>query len=183
MQVAINDREGEAASRGRLAVTAAWLADYETSLREFDLALPMHESIGNKRGLAITHTNRALLLLRLGLFREALLSIEQSNAYFETVQKRARLSPIRSTRVSPLYSSEMQQRRRHLHGRRWLRPEKSHSPFLRPRHWRILATPSGALGELEAAIEHMRSRHRNSATDSGSPGFRRRPRGFDACLR
>jgi tetratricopeptide (TPR) repeat protein len=87
LQVAINDREGEASSRGRLAVTAAWLADYETSLREFDEALRTYESIGNKRGLATTHTNRALLLMRLGLLREALLATERSNAYFETVQE------------------------------------------------------------------------------------------------
>ena len=87
LQVAINDREGEASSRGRLAVTAAWLADYETSLREFDEALRTYESIGNKRGLATTHTNRALPLMRLGLLREALLATERSNAYFETVQE------------------------------------------------------------------------------------------------
>ena len=68
LHLATNDREGEAASRGRLAVTAAWLADYDTALREFERALETYESIGNKRGLAVTHTNRTLLLMRLGLF-------------------------------------------------------------------------------------------------------------------
>ncbi|MEO6836222.1 MAG: AAA family ATPase [Candidatus Tumulicola sp.] len=88
LQVATDDREGEAASRGRLAVTAAWLADYGLALREFDLALETYESIGHKRGLAVTHTNRALLLMRLGLFDEALISIGRSNAFFETVQEK-----------------------------------------------------------------------------------------------
>ena len=88
LQVATDDREGEAASRGRLAITAAWLTDYGLALREFDLALQTYESIGHKRGLAVTHTNRALLLIRLGLFADALLSIERSNAYFEVVQEK-----------------------------------------------------------------------------------------------
>lgn len=88
LQVATDDREGEAASRGRLAITAAWLTDYGLALREFDLALQTYESIGHKRGLAVTHTNRALLLIRLGLFADALVSIERSNAYFEVVQEK-----------------------------------------------------------------------------------------------
>jgi len=82
LNVAMNDREGEAASRGRLAVTAAWLGDFGTALREFAAATSSYEAIGNKRGLALTYTNRTLLLMRLGSFEEALHSIERSNALF-----------------------------------------------------------------------------------------------------
>ncbi|MBC5824875.1 MAG: AAA family ATPase, partial [Candidatus Eremiobacteraeota bacterium] len=82
LQLATNDRDGEASSRGRIAVAAAWLADFTTALREFDLALETYASIGNKRGLALTHTNRTLLLMRLGLFNDALASIRQSNELF-----------------------------------------------------------------------------------------------------
>jgi predicted ATPase/DNA-binding SARP family transcriptional activator len=83
LHLATSDREGEAAARGRLAVTAAWLADYDTALREFERTIEAYESLGNKRGLAVTHTNRTMLLMRLGLFEEALASIERSNVLFE----------------------------------------------------------------------------------------------------
>jgi tetratricopeptide (TPR) repeat protein len=82
LQQTTNDRDGEASSRGRIAVASAWLADFPTALREFDSALETYESIGNKRGLALTYTNRTLLLMRLGLFREALSSIARSNELF-----------------------------------------------------------------------------------------------------
>jgi DNA-binding SARP family transcriptional activator/energy-coupling factor transporter ATP-binding protein EcfA2 len=85
LNLATGDREGEAASRGRLAVTAVRLDDPGMALREFERALEAYGSMGHKRGLAITYTNRTLLLMRLGLFEAALDSIERSNAYFETV--------------------------------------------------------------------------------------------------
>jgi DNA-binding SARP family transcriptional activator len=88
LHLATNDRAAEGASRGRLAVTSAWLGDYDTALREFERALDTYESIGNKRGLAVTHTNRTLLLMRLGLFAEALQSIERSNALFAIANER-----------------------------------------------------------------------------------------------
>jgi DNA-binding SARP family transcriptional activator len=87
LQIATNDRDAEAASRGRLAAAAAWLGDFRTALREFDLALASYESIGNKRGQAIIHTNRAMLALRLGLFSDALRSIERSNELFATANE------------------------------------------------------------------------------------------------
>jgi tetratricopeptide (TPR) repeat protein len=87
LNIATGDREAEAMTRGRMAVTAAWLADFDTSLREFDLALQTYESIGHKRGIALTYTNRTVLLMRLGMFAEALRSIERSNDYFETVHE------------------------------------------------------------------------------------------------
>jgi len=85
LNVATGDREAEATSRGRLAVTAVRLDDLGTALREFERTLEAYGSMGHKRGLAITYTNRTSLLMRLGLFEEALDSIERSNAYFETV--------------------------------------------------------------------------------------------------
>jgi tetratricopeptide (TPR) repeat protein len=50
--------------------------------------LETYESIGNKRGVAVTHTNRTLLLMRLGLLDEALESIERSNELFDVVHER-----------------------------------------------------------------------------------------------
>jgi DNA-binding SARP family transcriptional activator len=85
LNVATGDAEAEAASRGRLAVTAARLDDLGTALYEFERALEAYGSMGHKRGLAVTYTNRTVLLMRLGLFEEALDSIERSTAYFETV--------------------------------------------------------------------------------------------------
>jgi DNA-binding SARP family transcriptional activator len=87
LHTATSDREGEAWSYGRLAVNAAWLGDFETALRDFDRALETFESIGNKRGLALTHTNRTSLFMRLGLFDDALASIESSNALFDTAHE------------------------------------------------------------------------------------------------
>jgi DNA-binding SARP family transcriptional activator/tetratricopeptide (TPR) repeat protein len=82
LQLATGDRDGEAASRGRLAVSGAWLGDFATALRDFELALETYASIGNTRGLALTYTNRTLLLMRLGLFDDALDSIAHSNELF-----------------------------------------------------------------------------------------------------
>ncbi len=82
LQIETNDRDGEAQSRGRCAVSAAWLGDFAIALREFERAIETYASIGNKRGLALTYTNRTLLLMRLGLFEEAMLSIQQSNELF-----------------------------------------------------------------------------------------------------
>jgi DNA-binding SARP family transcriptional activator/energy-coupling factor transporter ATP-binding protein EcfA2 len=87
LNLATGDREAEAASRGRLAVTAVRLDDFATALREFERTLEAYGSMGHKRGLAITYTNRTTLLMRMGLFEEALDSIERSNAYFESVHE------------------------------------------------------------------------------------------------
>jgi DNA-binding SARP family transcriptional activator len=87
LQLATNDRDGEAASRGRLAVSAAWIGNFAAALRDFDLALETYASIGNKRGLALTHTNRTLLLMRLGRFEDALLSIQHSNELFSVAHE------------------------------------------------------------------------------------------------
>ncbi|HEY2476440.1 MAG TPA: AAA family ATPase [Candidatus Cybelea sp.] len=88
LHLTLNDREGEASSRGRLAVTAAWLGDYTVALREFGAAISGYEALGHKRGLATSHANRTLLLMRVGLFSEALDSIERSNQLFDKVQER-----------------------------------------------------------------------------------------------
>jgi len=82
LQLATGDRDGEAASRGRIAVSAAWLGDFATALHDFDLAIETYASIGNTRGLALTYTNRTMLLMRLGLFDDALDSIARSNELF-----------------------------------------------------------------------------------------------------
>jgi DNA-binding SARP family transcriptional activator/predicted ATPase len=92
LHLALNDREGEAASRGRLAVTAAWLGEYAVALREFDAAIAIYESLGHKRGLATAYANKTLLLMRIGRFAEALVSIERSNEFFEKVQERRTLA-------------------------------------------------------------------------------------------
>ncbi len=91
LYVRANDREGQATARGRLAVTAAWLGDYTFALQEFDAALATYEALGHKRGIALTHTNRALLLLRTGAFAEALRSIDRSNELFEAVREKRTL--------------------------------------------------------------------------------------------
>ncbi|HEX3368172.1 MAG TPA: hypothetical protein VHS56_01230, partial [Candidatus Cybelea sp.] len=88
LNLALNDREGEAGSRGRLAVTAAWLGDYTYALREFDEAVAIYESLEHKRGLAASYANRTMLLMRVGLFDEALRSIKRSNELFDRVQEK-----------------------------------------------------------------------------------------------
>lgn len=87
LQIATSDRDGEASSLGRIAVSAAWLGEFKAAMNGFDLALETYASIGNKRGLALTHTNRTLLLMRLGLFEDALLSIERSNELFRSAHE------------------------------------------------------------------------------------------------
>jgi DNA-binding SARP family transcriptional activator len=87
LQIETNDRDGEAQSRGRCAVSAAWLGNFAIALREFEHATETYASIGNKRGLALTYTNRTLLLMRLGLFEDAMVSIRQSNELFAVSQE------------------------------------------------------------------------------------------------
>ena len=87
LQIQTNDRDGEAQSRGRCAVSAAWLGDFAIALRDFEAATETYASIGNKRGLALTYTNRTLLLMRLGLFEDAMTSIEQSNELFSVAHE------------------------------------------------------------------------------------------------
>ncbi len=86
--LAMNDREGEAYSRGRLAATATYLGDYALALREFDRAIAAYDSFGNKRGLALTYANRTVLQMKSGLFHEAMDSIKRSNALLDVVHEK-----------------------------------------------------------------------------------------------
>ncbi|MEO6991302.1 MAG: AAA family ATPase [Candidatus Baltobacteraceae bacterium] len=86
--VDIGDRDGEALARARIAANAAWLGEFDSALVEFDRAIALFESLGNKRGLAMTLTNKVLLAMRVGLFAEARELIERSNALLEIVQER-----------------------------------------------------------------------------------------------
>jgi tetratricopeptide (TPR) repeat protein len=87
LQTVTGDRDGEAWSFGRLAVTSAWFGDFGTAICEFDRALVAFESIGNKRGLAVTQTNRTTMFMRLGLFEDALEAIAHSNALHGVAQE------------------------------------------------------------------------------------------------
>lgn len=87
LYILLNDREGQASSRGRLAATATWLGDYAFALQEFEEALAIYESLENKRGIFTTQTNRAMLLARLGLFDEALASVERATQLFAIVRE------------------------------------------------------------------------------------------------
>ena len=155
LNLATNDRENEAASRGRLAVTAAWLGDFDTALREFDLTLEAYESIGHQRGLATTHTNRTLLLMRLGLFEDALLSVERSNALFETVHEQRTIvangvnaSFVRLQLGDAPAAKELA--RSALGAAREIG-----FPVFEAAALANLGNAERALGELEAALEHM----------------------------
>jgi DNA-binding SARP family transcriptional activator/tetratricopeptide (TPR) repeat protein len=155
LHVTTNDREGEAGARGRLAVTAAWLCDFETALREFDLALAAYEAIGNTRGLAVTHTNRTVMLMRLGLFDDALVSIERSNALFAIANERrtivankvnesfVRLQRGDATRAKALADEALGIAR------------EIGFPLFEAAALANVGNAERALGDLDAAIEHM----------------------------
>jgi DNA-binding SARP family transcriptional activator len=151
------DREAEAASRGRLAVSAAWLADFRTGLREFELALARYESIGHKRGLALTYTNRTLLLMRLGLFDDALVSIERSNAYFATVHEQ------RTIVANAVNESFVKLQLGDAHAAKRLAQSALAAaneigfPVFEAAALANVGNAERELGELEAAIEHMRA--------------------------
>jgi DNA-binding SARP family transcriptional activator/predicted ATPase len=152
-----NDREGEAASRSRLAVTAAWLGDYTVALREFDAAISIYESLGHKRGLATTHTNKTLLLMRMGMFAEALVSIERSNELFEKVQERRTIAANQvnasfvnlqlgnATAAKAFAASALQITREMAY------------PVFEAAALANLGNAELALGEVDAAVEHMES--------------------------
>lgn len=157
LTVATNDRENEASARGRLAVTAAWLRDFETALREFDLALNTYESIGHKRGLAITHTNRALLLMRLGLLREALRSIERSNAYFETVQEKRTIVANQVNESFVTLQLGDARAAKALASSALVAAKEIAFPVFEAAALANLGNAERALGELDTAIEHMQA--------------------------
>ncbi|HEY7981145.1 MAG TPA: AAA family ATPase [Candidatus Eremiobacteraceae bacterium] len=87
----LGDREAEAASRARIAVTAAWLGLFDEAMREFSIALDVYSSIGHRRGLATTLTNKTLFAMRLGLFDEAKDLIRRSGEL---------LAPVREVRIA-----------------------------------------------------------------------------------
>jgi DNA-binding SARP family transcriptional activator len=155
LHVATNDREGEAFSHLRLASTSAWLTDFDTALREFDLSLEAHESIGHKRGIALTHTNRTMLLMRLGLFEEALVSIERSNVLFETVHEqrtivanRVNASFVKLHLGDALAAKELAQSA--------LTAAKEIAfPIFEAAALANVGNAERSLGEYDAAIEHM----------------------------
>ncbi|MGD0476139.1 MAG: AAA family ATPase [Candidatus Velthaea sp.] len=157
IQVATNDREAEAASRGRLAVTAAWLADFGTALREFDLALRTYESIGHKRGLALTHTNRTMQLMRLGLFDEALASIERSNALFETVHEQRTIvaNGVNASFVQ-LHRGDPVKARALAHDA-LVAAREIGFPVFEAAALANLGNAERELGQFDAAIEHMQA--------------------------
>ncbi len=84
----LGDRDTEAFARARMATGAVWLGDFDLALSEFDRSLDLFRRLDNKRGLATTLTNKALLAMRLGLFDEAEQLIAQSNALLDIVQER-----------------------------------------------------------------------------------------------
>lgn len=155
IQLLINDREGEAGSRGRLAVTAAWLADYDTAWREFDRAMETYESIGHRRGLAITQTNLAMSLVRLGQFHEALRSIERSNAYFEIVQeKRTLVANQVNASFATLHLGDARAAKA-LAASALTAAREIAYPVFEAGALANLGNAERVLGEIDAAIEHM----------------------------
>jgi DNA-binding SARP family transcriptional activator len=155
LQVATNDREAEAGSRGRMAATAAWLGDYATAVREFDLALAAYESIDNKRGVAITHTNRTLLLMRIGLFDEALASIERSNALFEVVLEKRTIvaNQVNASFVNLQLGDAVTAKK--LAASALAHAHEIAFPVFEAGALGNLGNAERALGEFDSAIEHM----------------------------
>jgi DNA-binding SARP family transcriptional activator len=155
LQTATSDREGEAWSYGRLAVNAAWLGDFDTALLEFDRALEAFESIGNKRGLALTHTNRTTLLMRLGLFSEALVSIEHSNALYDIAQEqRTIVANLVNASFVKLHLGDVQDAKDLAH-RALAAAKEVAFPVFEAAALANLGNAERVLGDLEDAIEHM----------------------------
>jgi tetratricopeptide (TPR) repeat protein len=81
------DREAEASSRARIAVSCAWLGDYDEAIAQFEFAVEIYATMGHRRGLCTTLTNKTLLAMRLGNFEEAIECINRSNALLDVVQE------------------------------------------------------------------------------------------------
>ncbi len=157
LHLALNDREAEAMSRGRLAVTAAWLGDYTLALREFDSAVTIFEALGHKRGLATTHTNRTILLMRVGLFDEALTSIERSNQLLEKVQERRTFvaNQVNASFVT-LQLGKAAESKRFAKSALGIARDMGY-PVFEAAALANLGNAERVLGELDAAIEHMQA--------------------------
>ena len=155
LHLKLNDREGEAASRGRLAVTAAWLGNYTVALREFDAAITIYEALGHKRGLATAHANKTLLLMRTGMFAEALVSIERSNKLFETVQERRTfaVNQVNASFVN-LQLGNASEAKAFATSAVEITREMAY-PVFEAAALANLGNAELALGEVDAAIEHM----------------------------
>jgi DNA-binding SARP family transcriptional activator/predicted ATPase len=155
LHLRLNDREGEAASRSRLAVTAAWLGEYGVALREFDAAITIYESLGHKRGLATAHANKTLLLMRTGMFAEALVSIERSNELFEKVQEKRTIAvnQVNASFVNLQLGNAIEAKRFATSALQITR-ELSY-PVFEAAALANLGNAELVLGEVDAAIEHM----------------------------
>jgi predicted ATPase len=155
LHLTLNDREGEAASRSRLAVTAAWLGEYSVALREFDVAITIYESLGHKRGLATAHANKTLLLMRTGMFAEALVSIERSNELFEKVQEKRTIAvnQVNASFVN-LQLGNAPEAKRFATSALQITRELSY-PVFEAAALANLGNAELVLGEVDTAIEHM----------------------------
>lgn len=150
-----NDVEGQAVSRGRMAVTAAWLGEYDTALCEFDRALHAYTSIGNMRGLAATYTNRTLLLMRVGRFNEALESIERSNDLFEIAhEQRTVVANLVNASFVKLQLGDAAAAKQ-LAETALSAAREIQFPAFEAAALANLGNAERSLGEVEAAIEHM----------------------------
>jgi len=138
-----------------LAVTAVRLDDFGFALREFERTLEAYASMGHKRGLAITYTNRASLLMRIGLFGEALDSIERSNAYFESVhEQRTIVANLANASFSKLHLGDAEAAKA-LAESALDSAREIGFPVFEAGVLANLGNAERALGELEAAIGHM----------------------------
>jgi predicted ATPase/DNA-binding SARP family transcriptional activator len=155
IQIETGDREAEAASRGRMAAAASFVGAFRTALDEYEKTLATYESMGHKRGLGITYTNRAMLLLRLGLFDEALDSIERSNEHFESAREQrtivANLVNASFVNLQLGNASAAKELARTALGH----AKEIGFPAFEAGALANLGNAERALGEFDAAIEHM----------------------------
>lgn len=151
----LGDVDAEALAHIRIAVTSAWLEDFEEAERGFDRAVEILEATGNKRALAIALTNRVLMEMRLGRFEEAQTLIERSNRLCETVRER-RTVIVNANNLSFIrfqigdLDGALQWARAAYEGAREIA-----FPVFEAAALSNLGNAERAAGQVDAAIEHM----------------------------
>ncbi len=153
---AVGDREGEADAAAREASALSRLERYEDALSANESAARIFEAIGKRQGLATTQVNAAVISLRLGDLDKACELLESAGSYFSAMlDVRGEVVCELNTAFARLVGGNATAAK--SGAQRAL--SKARAIGLKAMEAQALATLGAAerdLGEIEAAIDHMR---------------------------
>jgi tetratricopeptide (TPR) repeat protein len=156
LYVSLGDREGEADALARIATALARLGRHDEARKHNVAAAAIFESIGKRQGLAIAKLNIGLISCRLGVLGTAIEHFEGSAELFREIQD-VRGQAVCAINVSCLRLRMGNAAQAKADAKRALRlSRKMNHAVYEAEALANLGAAERDLGELDAAIEHMR---------------------------